>query len=50
MTEEEFEECEQSEREKHDKKVRALEAQAKIIQACNWGVIPPKAEINIREV
>lgn len=50
MTVEEFEECEQAEREKHDEMVRELVEQAKILQACNWGVIPPKVEINIREV
>lgn len=50
MTKEELEEREQAEREKHDEMVRELVEQAKILLACNFGVIPPKAEINIQEV
>lgn len=50
MTDEEFEECEKAEREKHDEKVRELVEQARILLACNFGVIPPKTEINIQEV
>ena len=55
MTKEEFEEREQAEREqaereKHDEMVRELVEQARILLACNFGVIPPKAETNIQEV
>ena len=55
MTKEEFEKHEQTEREqaeqeKHDKMVRELVVQARILLACNFGVIPPKAEINIQEL
>jgi len=39
-----------TEREKHDEKVRELVEQARILLACNFGVIPPKTEINIQEV
>lgn len=46
MTDEEFEECEKAEREK----LRELVEQARILLACNFGVIPPKAEIIIQEV
>ena len=50
MTDKEFEERERAEQEKHDEMVRELVEQARILLACNFGVIPPKAEINIQEV
>lgn len=50
MTKEELEEREQAEQEKYDEMVRELVEQARILLACNFGVIPPKVEINIQEV
>lgn len=49
LTEIEFEECEQSEREKHDEKVRELE-EAKLINACHFGVAPTEQRVSVKEI
>lgn len=50
LTESEYEECEQSEREKHDEKVKELEEQAKLINACYFGVVPTEQRVSVKEI
>lgn len=50
MTESEFGECEQAEREKHYEKVKELEEEAKLINTCHFGVVPPEQRVSVKEI